>query len=122
MSNPTDTKLEEMARRHQSLCHKIETGYQYGCMNGMHAHHDRAYLLSRVRELEATLATQIEAMYGAQVERDRLRAILDAPVTDEMLSRLGTPDMQRHDYGIRWWTEEHIMAAVSAFLAARRSK
>ncbi len=96
------------------------------------AHSDIAYLLSRVRELEADLESTIEgqanaikAATDAIFERDRLRAILDAPVTEEELKKAldGWFEMNAADGAEYSGTQKADMRDVlTIFLAARRSK
>jgi hypothetical protein len=114
-------KLEEAER---DLGIITEFAYRMGL-------HEFGYLpeqviLSRVRELEAALnetrddyKRAVEAIRAVQAECDRLRAILDAPVTEEEVEKA------KHDlftYGIGINDTNHAKTALDSFLAARRSK
>jgi len=83
MSNPTDTKLEEIERRNspEMPAYIAHTDKQARALSDwmVNANEDRAFLMGAVRVLQRT-------MDRVCAENDRLRAILDAPVTEEMVA------------------------------------
>ncbi len=77
MSNPTDkasVAIDEIEARHNYLTDKVDAGYQFGCMNGHHAHEDRRRLLAEVNRLRTLSPAQGDGMRDALV---RAREVID---------------------------------------------
>jgi len=184
----TTNKLDEIEGRHNHDA-KYQFSHDVRCYGfepdvGIQAHEDRAYLLSRVRELEAALEASENKARGYQniagaclsgtneadkileenpptgfnwsnawsaaykshtasrdatiaaciktikEERDRLRAILDAPVTEEMVTAARdalvytgyNDETQKRVIHSQAGSREYIRGAIEAALAARRAK
>ena len=134
----TTNKLDEIEGRHRVVDADMknpDAGVSLRRM--MTAHEDRAYLLSRVRELEAKSADQDHAYTTLLsdhehliTERDRLRAILDAPVTEEMVTAATgalvytgyNEQTQKRVIQSQAGSRAYVRGAIEAALAARRSK
>ncbi len=116
----TTNKLDEIEGRHAARSCELQAmrAQVYPrLLSEDCAHEDRAYLLSRVRELEIDVTAHWNTMKAFQAEmnraceeRDRLRAVLDMPVTEEELQKyfLGYLDRELHH-------------SINAFLSGRKS-